>query len=98
MPSTRSGASYSPSRTSQKGYRHHYGRSQSVTEGQGEVNGCQIEKLYHSDADNTALPSKRTENTTRNLSGHLKSHQGSLQQCLAAQRVTDPCRSVEQMH
>ncbi|MBW0585464.1 hypothetical protein O181_125179 [Austropuccinia psidii MF-1] len=34
MPSTRSGASYNPSSSSQKGQRHHYGRSQSVTEEQ----------------------------------------------------------------
>ncbi|MBW0474627.1 hypothetical protein O181_014342 [Austropuccinia psidii MF-1] len=35
MPSTRSGASYNPSSSSQKGHRPDYGRSQSVTEGQG---------------------------------------------------------------
>ncbi|MBW0523950.1 hypothetical protein O181_063665 [Austropuccinia psidii MF-1] len=35
MPSTRSGASYNPSSSSQKGHRRDYGRSQSVTEGQG---------------------------------------------------------------
>ncbi|MBW0553158.1 hypothetical protein O181_092873 [Austropuccinia psidii MF-1] len=35
MPSKRSGASYNPSSSSQKGYRHDYGRRQSVTEGQG---------------------------------------------------------------
>ncbi|MBW0479493.1 hypothetical protein O181_019208 [Austropuccinia psidii MF-1] len=35
MPSTRSGASYNPSSSSQKGYKRDYGRSQSVTEGQG---------------------------------------------------------------
>ncbi|MBW0583963.1 hypothetical protein O181_123678 [Austropuccinia psidii MF-1] len=35
MPSTRSGASYNPISSSQKGHRHDYGRSQSVTEGQG---------------------------------------------------------------
>ncbi|MBW0570746.1 hypothetical protein O181_110461 [Austropuccinia psidii MF-1] len=35
MPSTRSGASYDPSSSAQKGHRHDYGRSQSVTEGQG---------------------------------------------------------------
>ncbi|MBW0564148.1 hypothetical protein O181_103863 [Austropuccinia psidii MF-1] len=35
MPSTRSGASYNPSSSSQKGHRHDYGRSQSVREVQG---------------------------------------------------------------
>ncbi|MBW0519765.1 hypothetical protein O181_059480 [Austropuccinia psidii MF-1] len=34
MPSTRSGASYHPSSSSQKGHKRDYGRSQSVTEGQ----------------------------------------------------------------
>ncbi|MBW0588509.1 hypothetical protein O181_128224 [Austropuccinia psidii MF-1] len=38
MPSTRLGASYNPSRSSQKGHRHDYGSSQSVTEGQGAEN------------------------------------------------------------
>ncbi|MBW0594201.1 hypothetical protein O181_133916 [Austropuccinia psidii MF-1] len=33
MPSTRSGASYNPSSSSQKGYRHDYGKRQLVTEG-----------------------------------------------------------------
>ncbi|MBW0582347.1 hypothetical protein O181_122062 [Austropuccinia psidii MF-1] len=35
MPSTRSGPSYNPSSSSQKGHRRDYGRSQSVTQGQG---------------------------------------------------------------
>ncbi|MBW0544437.1 hypothetical protein O181_084152 [Austropuccinia psidii MF-1] len=52
MPSKRSGASYNPSRSSQKGYRHDYGRSQSVTEGQGSVNESQIDRLCHSDTNN----------------------------------------------
>ncbi|MBW0503653.1 hypothetical protein O181_043368 [Austropuccinia psidii MF-1] len=34
MPSTRSGTSYNPSNSSQKGFRQDYGRSQSVREGQ----------------------------------------------------------------
>ncbi|MBW0578897.1 hypothetical protein O181_118612 [Austropuccinia psidii MF-1] len=41
MPSKRSGASYNRSRSSQKGYRPDYGRSQSVTEGQGSVDDPQ---------------------------------------------------------
>ncbi|MBW0461571.1 hypothetical protein O181_001286 [Austropuccinia psidii MF-1] len=74
MPSTRSGASYKPSSSSQKGHRRDYGRSQSVTEGQGADTG------------------------TRSLSGPLQSQPECLQQFIAAQRVPDPCRSVEKMH
>ncbi|MBW0591435.1 hypothetical protein O181_131150, partial [Austropuccinia psidii MF-1] len=66
--------SYNPSGSSQKGHRHDYGRSQSVTEGQG------------------------ADTATRILSGHLQSQQEGLQQCTAAQRVPDPCRSVEKLH
>ncbi|MBW0576978.1 hypothetical protein O181_116693 [Austropuccinia psidii MF-1] len=73
MPSTRSGASYNPSSSSQKGHRGDYGRSQSVTEGQGSVDDFQINKLRHSEADKTGLPSKRADTATRNLSGHLQS-------------------------
>ncbi|MBW0590381.1 hypothetical protein O181_130096 [Austropuccinia psidii MF-1] len=98
MPSTRSGASYNPSRSSQKGHRRYYGRIQSVTEGQGLVDDLQIKKLCHSEADNTVLPSKRYYNATRSLSGHLQSHPEGLQQCIAAQRVPDPFRSVEKLH
>ncbi|MBW0585830.1 hypothetical protein O181_125545 [Austropuccinia psidii MF-1] len=61
MPSTRSGSSYNPSSSSQKGHRHDYGRSQSVTEGQGSVDDPQINKLFHSAADNTIFPSNRAE-------------------------------------
>ncbi|MBW0575193.1 hypothetical protein O181_114908 [Austropuccinia psidii MF-1] len=68
MPSTRSGASYNPSSSAQKGHRHDYGRSKSVTEGQGS------------------------------LSGYIKSQPEGLQQCIAAQRVPDPCRSVNKVH
>ncbi|MBW0590976.1 hypothetical protein O181_130691, partial [Austropuccinia psidii MF-1] len=53
-------ASYNPSSSSQKGHRCDDGRSQSVTEAQGQPEG--------------------------------------LQQCIAAQRVPDPCRSVEKLH
>ncbi|MBW0589552.1 hypothetical protein O181_129267 [Austropuccinia psidii MF-1] len=74
MPLTRSGAIYSPSRSSQKGYRCDYRRSQSVTEGQG------------------------AETSTRCLCGHLQSQPEGLQQFLAAQRVPDPCSSVEKLH
>ncbi|MBW0556642.1 hypothetical protein O181_096357 [Austropuccinia psidii MF-1] len=74
MPSTRSGARYIPLRSSQKGYRCDYGRSQSVTEGQG------------------------ADTTRRILSGHIQSQLEGLQQCISAQRVPHPCRSVEKLH
>ncbi|MBW0472863.1 hypothetical protein O181_012578 [Austropuccinia psidii MF-1] len=98
MPSSKSGASYNPSSSSQKGHRYDYGRSQSVTEGRGSVDDFQIKKLCHSEADNTIFPSKRADTTTRSLSGHTKSQPEGLQQCIAAQRVPDPCRSVGKVH
>ncbi|MBW0563646.1 hypothetical protein O181_103361 [Austropuccinia psidii MF-1] len=79
MPSTRSGESYNPSSSSQKGHRCDYGRSQSVTEGQGSVDDFQINKLCHSEADNTVLPSNRADTATRSLSGHLKGQPEGLQ-------------------
>ncbi|MBW0569503.1 hypothetical protein O181_109218 [Austropuccinia psidii MF-1] len=81
-----------------KSYRQDYGRSQSVTEGQGSVNESQIDKLCSSDGDNTVLPSKRAETSTRSLSGHLQSQSEGLKQCISAQRVPDPCRYVEKLH
>ncbi|MBW0559315.1 hypothetical protein O181_099030 [Austropuccinia psidii MF-1] len=99
MPSTRSGASYNPSSSSQKkGHRCDYGRSQSVTEGKGSVDDLQINKFCHSEADNTILPSNRAETATRSLSGNIQSQPEGLQQCIAAQIVPDPCRSVEKLH
>ncbi|MBW0577155.1 hypothetical protein O181_116870 [Austropuccinia psidii MF-1] len=98
MPSTRSGASYNPSSSSQKGHRHDYGRSQSVMEGQGSVDDLQINKLCHSEGDNTILPSNRTYTATKSLSGHIQSQPETLCQCIAAQGVPDPCRSVEKLH
>ncbi|MBW0543480.1 hypothetical protein O181_083195 [Austropuccinia psidii MF-1] len=98
MPSARSGASYNPSSSFQKGYRPDYGRSQSVTEAKGLVNELQTDKLCESAADHTVLPSKRAETTTRSLSGHLKSQPEGIKQCISAQRVPDPCRSVEKHH
>ncbi|MBW0589955.1 hypothetical protein O181_129670 [Austropuccinia psidii MF-1] len=98
MPSTKSGANYNPSSSSQKGHRHDYGRSQSVTEGQGSVYDLQINKLCHSEADNTILPSNRADAATRSLSGHLTSQPEGLQQFIAAQRVPDPSRSVEKLY
>ncbi|MBW0539087.1 hypothetical protein O181_078802 [Austropuccinia psidii MF-1] len=59
MPSTRSGASYNPSSSSQKGHKCDYGRGQPVTAGQGSVDDFQINTLCHSEADNTVLPSNR---------------------------------------
>ncbi|MBW0575887.1 hypothetical protein O181_115602 [Austropuccinia psidii MF-1] len=73
MTSTRSGESYNPSSSSQKGHRHDYGRSQSDTEGQGPVKDFHNRKLSNSEADDSILPSKRADNATRSLSGHLQS-------------------------
>ncbi|MBW0559442.1 hypothetical protein O181_099157 [Austropuccinia psidii MF-1] len=41
---------------------------------------------------------KGADTATRSLSGHLKSQPEVLQKCIAAQRVPDPCRSVEKLH
>ncbi|MBW0578962.1 hypothetical protein O181_118677 [Austropuccinia psidii MF-1] len=98
MPSTRSGASYNQSRSSQKGNRHDYGRSQSATEEQGSVNESQTNKLCHSEADDIYLHSNRAETATRILSGHLKRQPEGIQQCFSAQRVQDPFRSVDKLH
>ncbi|MBW0581706.1 hypothetical protein O181_121421 [Austropuccinia psidii MF-1] len=57
MPSTRSGASYDPSSTSQKGHRRDYGRRQSVTEGQGLPDPCRsVEKLHELLPDFEKIP------------------------------------------
>ncbi|MBW0565144.1 hypothetical protein O181_104859 [Austropuccinia psidii MF-1] len=37
----------------------------------------------------------QADTTTRSLSGNIQSQQEGLQQCISAQRVPDPCRSVE---
>ncbi|MBW0551146.1 hypothetical protein O181_090861 [Austropuccinia psidii MF-1] len=84
--------------SSRKGHRHDYGRSQSVTEGQGSVDDLQIDKLCNSEADKTVLPSKGADTSTRSLSGHLKNQPEGLKQRISAQRVPDPCRSVEKLH
>ncbi|MBW0570437.1 hypothetical protein O181_110152 [Austropuccinia psidii MF-1] len=98
MPSTRSGASYNPSRSSQKGNRCDYSRSQPDTEGKGSVDDFQTTGIGHSDADNTILPSQRADTATRSLSGHIQSQPQSLQQFPAVQGVPDPGRSVEKLH
>ncbi|MBW0546117.1 hypothetical protein O181_085832 [Austropuccinia psidii MF-1] len=98
MPLTRSGASYKPSGSFQKGHRRDYGRSQSDTEGQRSVKDFHNNKLSNSEAYDTILPSKRADTATISLSGHLQSQPGGLQQCTAAQRVPDPCRSVKKLH
>ncbi|MBW0586588.1 hypothetical protein O181_126303 [Austropuccinia psidii MF-1] len=98
MPSTRSGASYNPSRSSQKGNRHDYGRSQPGTEGRGSDDDFQTTKIGHYDGYNTILPYQRANTATRSLSGHIQSQPQSLQQCPAVQGVPDPCRSVEKLH
>ncbi|MBW0591382.1 hypothetical protein O181_131097, partial [Austropuccinia psidii MF-1] len=38
------------------------------------------------------------DTSTRSLSGHLQSQPEGLLQCIAAQSIPDPCRSVEKMH
>ncbi|MBW0523907.1 hypothetical protein O181_063622, partial [Austropuccinia psidii MF-1] len=91
-------ASYNPSSSSQKGHRCDYGRRQSVTEGQGSIDDFQITKLCHSEADNTVLHSNRSYTATKILSGHIQSQPEGLQKCIAAQRVPDPCRPVENLH
>ncbi|MBW0523613.1 hypothetical protein O181_063328 [Austropuccinia psidii MF-1] len=91
MPSTRSGASYNPSSSSQKGHRRDYCRSQSFDD-------LQINKLCHSEADKTVSPSERADAATRSRSGYLKIQPEGLQQFIAEQRVPAPCRSVEKLH
>ena len=54
--------------------------------------------MCHSDSDKTVLPSKRADTATRSLSRPLPSQPEGLQQCIEAQRVPDPCRSVERLH
>ncbi|MBW0540408.1 hypothetical protein O181_080123 [Austropuccinia psidii MF-1] len=98
MPSTCSGASFNPSSSFQKGYRHHYSRRKSATEVKGSVNKSQTDKLFHSEANNTALHSKRADTTTSSLCGHIQSQPEGLQQFIATQKVPDPYRSVEKLH
>ncbi|MBW0592648.1 hypothetical protein O181_132363 [Austropuccinia psidii MF-1] len=98
MPSTRSGASYNPSSSSQKGNRHDYGRGQSGTERKGSVDDFQTTKMGHSEADNTILLSKRADTATTSLSGHIQSQPQCIQQCTSVQGVPDPCRPVEELH
>ncbi|MBW0539841.1 hypothetical protein O181_079556 [Austropuccinia psidii MF-1] len=98
MPSTRSRASYNPSRSSQKGNRCDYGRSQPGTEGKGSVYDLQTAKIGHSDADNTILPSQRAYTATTSLIGHIQSQPQSIQQFPAVQGVPHPCRPVEKLH
>ncbi|MBW0574684.1 hypothetical protein O181_114399 [Austropuccinia psidii MF-1] len=69
-----------PQAALKKGYRCDYGRSQTVTERQGSVNGSQTDKLCHSEADNTVLPSNRADTATRSLSGHIQSQPECLQE------------------
>ncbi|MBW0591169.1 hypothetical protein O181_130884, partial [Austropuccinia psidii MF-1] len=87
-----------PSSSSQKGHRHDFGRSQPVTEGQGSIDDFHINQLCYSEADNTVLPSNRADTAQRSLSGHIQSQPEALKQCITAQRVPDPCRSVEKLH
>ncbi|MBW0517243.1 hypothetical protein O181_056958 [Austropuccinia psidii MF-1] len=52
----------------------------------------------HSEAENTILPSNRADTATRSLSGHIPSQPEGLKQCIVAERVPDPCRSVKKLH
>ncbi|MBW0583570.1 hypothetical protein O181_123285 [Austropuccinia psidii MF-1] len=92
------GTRCNPSSSSHKDHRRDYGRSRSVTEGEGSVNDFQINKICHSEADNTVLPLNRAETATRRLSRPMKSQPEGLKQCISAQEVPDPCRSVEKLH
>ncbi|MBW0560826.1 hypothetical protein O181_100541 [Austropuccinia psidii MF-1] len=49
-------------------------------------------------AEANPLQKDKADATTRSLSRHLKSQPEGLQQYIAAQRVLDPCRSVEKLH
>ncbi|MBW0571529.1 hypothetical protein O181_111244 [Austropuccinia psidii MF-1] len=97
MPLRSWGASYNPSSSFQKGYRRDYGISQSVTGGHLSVNEAQTDKLCHSEADDTVLPLNSAETATRSLSRHIQSQSEGSQQLIPAQRVPDPCRSVEKL-
>ncbi|MBW0537981.1 hypothetical protein O181_077696 [Austropuccinia psidii MF-1] len=83
-------ASYNPSSSSQKAHRHDDDRSQSVMEQEGSVNESQTDKLFHSEADNTVLPSDRAYTSTRTLSGHIQIQPEGLKQCLATRVVGGP--------
>ncbi|MBW0582858.1 hypothetical protein O181_122573, partial [Austropuccinia psidii MF-1] len=48
-------------------------------------------------ADANKLQKDKADTSTRSLSGHLQSQPEGLKQCIAAQRVPDPCRSVEKL-
>ncbi|MBW0584855.1 hypothetical protein O181_124570 [Austropuccinia psidii MF-1] len=98
MPSTRSGAIYNPSCSSQNRHRHDYGRRQSATEGKGSVTDFYNNKLLTSESDDTILPLERADTAMGSLSGHIQSQPEGLQQCIAAQTVPDPFISVEKLH
>ncbi|MBW0471059.1 hypothetical protein O181_010774 [Austropuccinia psidii MF-1] len=79
-----------PQSAPKKDFRHHYGRSQSVSEGQGSVNEAQADKLCYSEAGKAVLPSNRAENATRSLNEPLQIHpEGG---------VLNPGRHLEKLH
>ncbi|MBW0567115.1 hypothetical protein O181_106830 [Austropuccinia psidii MF-1] len=49
-------------------------------------------------AEANELQKDKADGATRSLSGHLQSQPEGIQQCIAAQRVPDPSRSVEKLH
>ncbi|MBW0501030.1 hypothetical protein O181_040745 [Austropuccinia psidii MF-1] len=59
-----------------------------------------FQKLYRCDYGRrqSVTEVQRADTATRNLSGHLKSQPEGLTKFLAAQRIPNPCRSVETLH
>ncbi|MBW0556330.1 hypothetical protein O181_096045 [Austropuccinia psidii MF-1] len=49
-------------------------------------------------AETNQLQKDKADTTIRSLCGHLQIQPEGLQQCIAAQIVPDPCRSVEKLH
>ncbi|MBW0549172.1 hypothetical protein O181_088887 [Austropuccinia psidii MF-1] len=49
-------------------------------------------------AEANQLQKEKDDTATRSIIGHLQSQPEGLQQCIAAQRLPDPCRSVEKLH
>ncbi|MBW0583782.1 hypothetical protein O181_123497, partial [Austropuccinia psidii MF-1] len=50
------------------------------------------------DRRQSATEGQGAETATRSLSGHSQSQPEGIQQCISAQRVPDPFRSVEKLH
>ncbi|MBW0558633.1 hypothetical protein O181_098348 [Austropuccinia psidii MF-1] len=50
------------------------------------------------EANQLQMEKNGSDTSTRSLSGHIQGQQEGQQQCIAAQRVPDLCRSVEKLH